>query len=179
MLSPIDQTRAWVRHFVVGLGLCPFAKVPFKQDRIRYLDVDGADPDHLIRIFLQELEFLSNHPATVWETTLLVISAGFTDFLNYLDFVAYAELMVREAGLEGEIQLASFHPDYVFGDAPTDDPAHRTNRAPYPLLHLLREASVEAALQNVADPGEIPLNNIRLMREMGEEDYAKLQQKWS
>jgi hypothetical protein len=107
------------------------------------------------------------------ETTLLVLTEGLEDFDDYLDLLEIAEALLADRGYEGTFQLASFHPDYVFADAEPDDPANFTNRSPYPMWHLLREAGLERALEHHPDPEGIPARNVEAMRELGHEALSE------
>lgn len=164
MLTPIEQTKKWVETVVVGLNLCPFARRVVERERIHY--VLAEDPLKVLEVFRQTLRLLDENETI--ETALIVLSNGYTDFLEYLDLVDEAEAWIEEADYEGVYQVASFHPEYQFADSDIDDPANYTNRSPYPILHLLREASVSMALEwYPGDPDQIPERNVALTREMG------------
>ena len=119
-----------------------------------------------------EAEHLDSQPDT--ETTLIIFSEAYTEFDDFLDMLAIAEDVLIEQGYEGVYQLASFHPDYCFADADSDDAANYTNRSPYPMLHLIREASIEQVLEHYPDPEQIPERNIRITRESGAAFWQKL-----
>lgn len=119
-----------------------------------------------------EAEHLDSQPET--ETTLIIFSEAYQDFDDFLDMLALAEDVLIEQGYEGIYQLASFHPDYCFADADIQDPANYTNRSPYPMLHLIREASIEQVLENYPDPEQIPERNMRITRELGERYLQQL-----
>lgn len=168
----IAETRQWVWDFVIGLNLCPFAKHPFEQDRIRYQVCDDNDEQGIYRSILRELDQLSQLSAEQVETSLLIVPQGLESFDAYLDMLDVAEQAIQDCGLEGHFQLASFHPDYCFDGVAEDDPANATNRSPYPMFHLIREASLEAALANYPDPESIPARNVKLLREMAKSDKS-------
>ncbi|MDX1906775.1 MAG: DUF1415 domain-containing protein [Bacteroidia bacterium] len=166
----IRQTRTWVEQFVIGLQLCPFAAVPARENRIRYIVSTATTPEDLIEDLYDELELLMSTPPEELETTLLIHPEALTDFDAYLDFLDAGEDMVAEADLEGIIQLAGFHPDYVFADEAEDDPAHFSNRSPYPMIHLLREDSVSLAVDTHPDIDRVPERNVAYLRALGLEE---------
>ncbi|MCB9081322.1 MAG: DUF1415 domain-containing protein [Lewinellaceae bacterium] len=163
----LRATQAWVEHFVVGLNLCPFARTPLRQGRIRFVPVGGTDQELFLRHVLQEANRLATTPASTTETTLLVFYEGLEDFLEFYDFAGLAENLLAEVNLEGILQVATFHPHYQFDGTHPGDVENYTNRSPFPLLHLIREASIDAGLELFADPDLIPLRNIQLMKDMG------------
>ncbi|EWH02571.1 DUF1415 domain-containing protein [Halomonas sp. BC04] len=170
-ISPaLAATRTWVEHFVVAHDVCPFAGRELARDTIRYVEVEASEWEPALLTLIEECHRLDETPAV--ETTLLVLRHGLGDFDDYLDFLAVAEALMADQGYEGIYQLASFHPDYCFEDVEPDDPANFTNRSPWPMLHLLREASLEQALAHHADPEAIPERNIELMRRLGSEHLA-------
>ncbi len=158
-------TRCWVEKLVVGENLCPFAGRELSRDKIRFAVCDVTDAEPALQALIGECVRLDAHAEL--ETTLLIFSAGFADFDNYLDLLAVAEALLVEQGYEGRYQLASFHPAYVFADADSDDAANYTNRSPYPMLHLLREASIARAIKQHVDAEGIPQRNIRHARALG------------
>ncbi|GHB05731.1 DUF1415 domain-containing protein [Modicisalibacter luteus] len=169
-LEPLRQSQAWVERFVVALDVCPFARRETERDSIRYVPVDASDVEHLLLTLIEECRHLDASPQT--ETTLLVLIAGAEDFAHYLDCLDLGETLLEQQGYEGTYQLASFHPDYVFGGTAPDDPANYTNRSPWPMLHILREASIERALAHFPRPERIPERNVALMRKLGIESLA-------
>jgi uncharacterized protein len=178
--SPSDhpalaETRAWVQRAVIGLNLCPFAKAPQTKGLVRYALSLAADPEALMADLVAELERLAESPADRLETTLLVHPHVFADFEAFNDFLDLADGAVQALDLEGVIQVASFHPDYRFADSAPDDVANATNRAPYPTLHLLREDSIDRAVQAFPEAETIFEANIETMRQLGAEGWAALQ----
>lgn len=163
----LDETRRWVEQVVVGLNLCPFASAPMKGERIRYVLCSEHAVEGIYRALLTEMERLTGLPESEAETCLFVVPQGLERFDDYLDLFEIAETAIPEAGLDGILQLASFHPDYCFEDASTDDPANYTNRSPHPMFHLIREAPLARALESYPNPEAIPERNIALLREMG------------
>jgi hypothetical protein len=170
----IERVRAWLEEMVIGLDLCPFAAAPVRGDRVRYTVCDATAPDEIFQAFLAELDAFLQLPASEAETGLFILSRGLTSFDDYLDMLALLEQALAEAGLEGIVQLASFHPDYVFAGSDPDDPANYSNRAPYPIFHLIREQELEKVLANYPDPEAIPARNIARLRELG---LAELQRR--
>lgn len=168
--TPIDATRAWVETFVVGHEVCPFAGREVARDSIRYVTGDASDPATALMQLMEECWHLDAHPET--ETTLLVLTSGVEDFDDYLDLLGLAEALLVDQGYEGVYQLASFHPDYVFEGAGEDSAGNYTNRSPWPMLHLLREAGLERALAHYPDPEGIPGRNRERMEALGRERLA-------
>ena len=168
----IIHTRAWINDFIIKYNICPFARSEVESDRVRYRSIDESDSHHCLEELILECDYLDNHPET--ETTLLIFSCNIISFEDFLDFVDIAEQLLIAHDYEGVYQLASFHPVYRFADTADDDPANYTNRSPYPMLHIIREASIEKALQNYPNPETIPEQNIKRVRELGEEKLKAL-----
>lgn len=163
----LAATRDWLQTQVIGEGLCPFAAAPFKDGRVRMVCSNATDPDTVYRDFLTELDtFLALDPQQ-HETSLFVLSAGLADFNDYLDMLEDLQAALDQLRLTGVVQLASFHPDYLFDGCDDDDPANYTNRAPWPLFHLIREDGLAAALESYPDPEAIPERNMARMRALG------------
>lgn len=163
----LDAVRCWVRQVVVGLNLCPFAAAPLKNGRIRYHLCREVGEEAIYRALLSEMETLIGLPLSEAETSLFVVPRGLQRFEAYLDLLDVVEAAIPEAGLEGVLQLASFHPDYRFAGSDGDDPANYTNRSPYPMFHLIREDSLAQALKHYDNPEAIPERNLLLLRSMG------------
>jgi uncharacterized protein len=161
----IEQTRKWVSDLVIGCRLCPFAAREFNRGTIHYQVAGDSDSAACLRAFLSECRRLDEHPAI--ETTLLILPEACLDFDDYLGLVEMAEALLEAEDYGGIFQVAGFHPDYRFADAPEEDPANYTNRSPYPMLHLLREDSIENALGQCTDPHGIPERNIAFARGKG------------
>ena len=172
--DPIAATRRWLQRAVIGLNLCPFAKSVQARDQVRYVLSEATTPDALLEDLAAELAWLNDTDPAVVDTTLLIHPWVLGDFHDYNDFLDQADAAVDALGLEGEIQVASFHPDYQFAGTAFDDAGNCTNRSPYPILHLLREASVERAVAAFPDPDAIVERNIATLEELGVEGYRKL-----
>lgn len=168
----INATYKWLNKMIIGLNFCPFAKREQDRNSIRY----SVDHHHDLETCLLKvvLECLKLDTDTSIETTLIIFANAFQKFDDYLDFLAMAEDLIHEQGYEGIYQLASFHPDYCFEGATQDDPSNYTNRSPYPMLHLLRESSIENVAQHNLDPMAIPQRNIELTQELGLEKLQNL-----
>jgi hypothetical protein len=169
--AAILAVRGWLERIVLGLNLCPFAARPFEQGRIRYVDCDQVVPQAIRQALYGEIARLLeadplSDPAAA-ETCLFILSAGLTDFRDYLDVLESAREDLEEAGLVEHLQLASFHPDYRFAGVPADDPANYSNRSPLPVFHLIRQDSLSAALAGYPDPERIPERNVARLRELG------------
>jgi len=169
-LAPVDapfvaSTRCWIEKVVIGENFCPFARRVMEQEAIRFAVCHEADPVEVLQTLMAEIRQLDARPDI--ETGLLILPRGFADFDAYLDLVALAGQLLIEQGYEGVYQLASFHPVYRFADSAAVDAADYTNRSPWPMLHLLREASLERALAAYPDPEGIPQRNIEQARARG------------
>ena len=162
----VAATRTWREKDVIGLNLCPFAQAVHAAGRIQYFVSEAETVKALRADLLEELLFIKAADPEQVDTTLLIHPQVLTDFYEFNDFLDIAEDVLRDLGLRGEIQVASFHPRYQFADTEPDDVTNRTNRSPYPTLHLLREASVERALENYPDADAIPQRNIETMRRL-------------
>ncbi|MBJ7267858.1 DUF1415 domain-containing protein [Idiomarina abyssalis] len=168
----IEQTRHWVQQLIVKYNICPFARREVERKSIRYMTAAQREPQAVLQQLLDEVNHLDATPET--ETTLLILPSGFEGFYDFLTLVDIADALLVEEGYEGVYQLAHFHPDYCFDGEPQDDPANYTNRAPYPTLHLLREASIEEALKSYDDPESIPERNIEFARRKGSEFFKAI-----
>jgi hypothetical protein len=154
--------------------LCPFAKAVQVKGLVRYVVSDAETPRALLDDLQRELEQLAAVAATEVDTTLLIHPRVFGDFADYNDFLGDADALVARLELEGELQLASFHPDYCFADSADNDPANYTNRSPYPMLHLLREASVSRAVDAFPEPERIYERNIATLRALSTAGIERL-----
>ena len=161
-VNEIQATRTWLEQFVIKLNLCPFAAKPFREGRIHYALEVSVEPTQIAERLIDELERLQTSPEI--ETTLLIIPNALGDFDVYWDFVEVGESIIEQLGLTGAFQIASFHPDYCFEGVEPDDPANKTNRSPYPMLHLLREQSLSEAIAAHPDTEGIPERNVALLR---------------
>lgn len=170
----IAATKTWLEKAVIGLDLCPFARAVHIRDQIRYVVSDAETPEALLSDLLRELQALAAADPEEVETTLLIHPRTLTDFLDYNDFLDVADAAVAELGLTGEIQVASFHPRYQFADTGPDDIENCTNRSPFPMLHLLREASVERAVETFPDASRIFEKNLEILRRLGAEGWRRL-----
>ena len=172
--EPIVATRRWLERAVIGLNLCPFAKAVVAKDQVRYVLSAATTPDALLEELAYELVRLQQTEPEQVDTTLLIHPQVLTDFLDYNDFLDTADAAVEALELDGEIQVASFHPDYQFADTDYDDVGNCSNRSPYPMLHLLREASVERAVAAFPDPDVIVERNLETLEKLGIEGWRKL-----
>ncbi len=170
----LAATRAWVERLVIGLNLCPFAAGPTRKGLIRYCVSRASDPEALAAELRDEILRLDATDPHALSTTLLIAPYTLADFLDYNDFLDVADALLEALGVDGRIQIASFHPDYRFADAPADDVSHYTNRSPWPILHLLREDEIERAVASHPDIAAIPAANIGRMRALGEAQLRAL-----
>jgi len=160
----IGQTKKWITEVVAGCNFCPFVSKELKQNTIHYQVEMAVDLTRCLQSFLEECRRLDEAKI---ETSLLIFPNGFKVFEDYLELAERAEKLLKKEGYEGIYQVASFHPLYIFAGAPPDDAANYTNRSVYPMLHLLREESIERALSKYPDPEQIPQRNILFAREKG------------
>ena len=168
----IAQTKKWLSSVVIAHNLCPFAKREFDLDRIHYEVIESEDVQDKLEQLILECAALDKTKDI--ETSLLIFSAALSSFEDYLDLLHMAKVLLKAQGYEGVYQLASFHPNYCFEDVSADDPSNYTNRSPYPILHILRESSVEAAVKTYPNPEKITERNIKLTRELGVEFMKEL-----
>jgi len=161
-MSPVEETRDWVLNFVICHALCPFAAAPFHEGRVQFIALEGEDIEACFHAALAQVQGLLEEQTV--ETTLMVFPNALADFDTFLDFVHTFEETLAEAGADALVQLAHFHPDYVFDGVAEDEPGNLTNRAPYPTLQLLRVGSVAAAVAGYPDVEGIPERNVRRMR---------------
>ena len=170
----IATTKLWLERAVIGLNLCPFAKGVHTKNLIRYVVSEARTTEELLQDLLNEYEILAESDATRIDTTLLIHPYVLTDFLDYNDFLELADTSLVEVDLDGELQVASMHPNYQFANTEPDDISNYTNRSPYPTLHLLREASIEQAVAAFPDASRIFDHNIETMRRLGHEGWNQL-----
>jgi hypothetical protein len=161
-----QQVQRWLEQAVVGLGLCPFAAKPLQEKRVA-IDVSRArSAEDLLNDLHLALCRIEETGLDKLETSLLVVPDMLQDFYDYNDFLDIADAVLQEGGWEGDIQIASFHPDYQFAGTEKSDHENFSNRAPYPIFHLLREDSLEQAINSHPDPEGIPERNIALLQDM-------------
>lgn len=172
MSAVISEMQAWVSGLIVKYNICPFARAEVERDGIRYVQASSNATDSLLAQLIAECQWLDEHPETA--TTLLIMPSGYGDFYEYLDVLDMANELLALEGYEGIYQLASFHPDYCFADSPASDPANYTNRAPYPVLHLLREADVSRVMRDATDADDIVARNIDFARRKGTDFFVQL-----
>jgi uncharacterized protein len=168
------DTLRWLERAVIGLNLCPFAKAVHAKRLIHVAVSPATDAAGALDDFAAELAELASIDPLARETTLLVVPHALHDFLEFNDVIGRAERLVRKRGLEGVIQVASFHPQYQFEGTGTDDITNCTNRSPWPTIHLLREESITRAVETFPDVESIYQNNIRNMQRLGGEGWAAL-----
>lgn len=150
---------------MVGLNLCPFARRELVKNRVRFAVTGATDEEQLLDALAEELSRLDANPDI--ETTLLIHPRVLEDFFFFSRFLARADRLLGHMKYRGVFQIASFHPDYRFAASEINDPADYTNRSPYPVLHLLREESLEQVIANFPDTGTIPENNVKLLNRLG------------
>jgi len=172
--DPIALTRRWLECAVIGLNLCPFAKVVYNKGQVRFVLSDATTADALLEDLVTELGWLRDAEPQFIDTTLLIHPRVLGDFLDYNDFLDAADAAVEALNLAGILQVASFHPDYRFAGTAPDDIGNHSNRSPYPTLHLLREDSVSRAVDAYPDPERIIDNNLRTLEQLGHDGWQRL-----
>jgi hypothetical protein len=170
----VAATRRWIERAVIGLELCPFARAPFVQDRVRIRVSHARDATALAADLQVEAELLASGDPAQIETTLLVHPRVFADFLDYNDFLDVADALLVDLELDGILQVASFHPGYQFADAEPEAVENCSNRSPFPTLHLLRESSIDRAVEVMPDTDAIYLRNIQTLRTLGHAGWRAL-----
>lgn len=173
-MTPIEQTRHWLEQAVIGLNLCPFAKAVHTKGQIRWVESSATDVQGLMADLVHELQLLAAADPEAVDTTLLVHPQVLGDFLDYNDFLDLADAALEELGLEGVLQIASFHPQYQFEGTEPDDAENLSNRSPHPTLHLLREDSVDRAVASFPEAEMIYERNIQSLRALGAEGWERL-----
>ncbi len=161
----LQHTQNWVWQVIVKLNFCPFAKPVVESGGIHYHLAEASELEEALHVLVEQCEYLDDHHEI--ETVLVVYPHGFDTFDDFLDLVDLANQLLVAQDYEGVYQLANFHPDYCFDGELPSDPANYTNRSPYPMLHIIRESSLEKALASYPKPEAIPERNIKLAREMG------------
>lgn len=167
----VNHVRAWLTEIVIGLELCPFAKGELEAQRVRFSVTHAKDSVDLLIALEAELQRLQNDASI--ETALLIHPHALSAFDEYNQFLDLADSWLQQLQLDGIYQIASFHPDYQFADTQADDVENYTNRSPYPLLHILREASVQIAIETHSDIAAVPAANIKLMRKLGKQELQQ------
>ncbi|MYM89617.1 DUF1415 family protein [Rugamonas sp. FT82W] len=170
----VAETVNWVEQAVIGLNLCPFAKAVHVKKQIRYVVSDADTPEALLAQLLEELEYLAETSPEKVDTTMLIHPNVLADFEDFNEFLDVADAALEDVELDGILQVASFHPHYQFADTHENDIENYTNRSPYPTLHLLREDSVERAVEAFPEAGEIFEKNIETLRALGHDGWDKL-----
>ena len=172
--AAIESVRNWVEKVIIGLNFCPFARREVVNNKVRYcvVNLDESKFFEALSILKEEFELLDQNPNI--ETTLILFQSMLSDFESFLDFLIFAEKELLTLGYEGTYQLAHFHPDYCFEGVDFEDPANFTNRAPFPVLHIIREEGLERVLKHVEDPEAIPETNIEVARRMGNKQLKAL-----
>jgi uncharacterized protein len=174
MNSVKDDVALWVNSVVVGLHLCPFSVRPVSENRVRFAVSAAVDEEGLLTELMSEMALLHKTPSADIETTLLILPNMLQDFYDYTQFLVWAQSAIKRHGWQGVFQLASFHPQYCFAGTEPDDSENLTNRSPYPILHILREASLTAALNYFEHVEDIPEHNKKRVGALTEAEKRKL-----
>ncbi len=170
----VEETRQWLEKAVIGLNLCPFAKSVYVKNQVHFAVSDTRDPQLLLETLREELKQLVAHSPSARDTTLLIAPYALPDFLDFNDFLADADDVLDDLDLVGQIQIASFHPDFQFAGTTVDDITNCTNRSPYPTLHLIREESIDRAVKAFPQAESIFEVNMQTLQVMGPEGWTAL-----
>ncbi len=165
-----QHTEKWIKTLIIPYKICPFAQAVVEKQRLHYYVDYSMGVETALMGLVEECQRLDSDESI--ETTLLIYADLYADFDDFLDYLELANTLLETQGYVGVYQLASFHPDYCFEGADETDAANYTNRSPYPMLHLLRESSLEQALKDYPNPESIPEHNLKLTRKLG---LAKMQ----
>jgi hypothetical protein len=168
----ISATKQWLEEIIIGLNFCPFAKKEFVNNTICYFQSEAEQVKSALKEFIEQCQHLQAHEEI--ETTLLIYTEGFRRFERYLDLVDYANDLLIDSGFEGIFQVASMHPEYCFADDDFDAATNFTNRSPYPMIHIIREASMAKVLKVYKDPEQIPENNMTLADHKGSKFFQDI-----
>ncbi len=170
----LARSHMWLERAVIGLNLCPFAKSVHVKGQIRWVLSRATEPQDVLGVLAVELQHLAEVDAQQTDTTLIVLPDALADFLDFNDFLDLADALLEDLDLDGVLQIANFHPEFQFAGTSADDPSNNTNRSPWPTLHLIREASIDRAVEVFPDAELIYERNIALMNELGAQGWARL-----
>ena len=170
----VSAVEYWLERAVIGLNLCPFARAVHVMGQIRYTVTPATEPEQLVDALSEELTYLHTCDPQVTDTTLLIHPWVLEDFSDYNEFLDIADVILAGMHLEGKIQIASFHPDYQFSGTQRDNASNYTNRSPFPILHLLREDSIDRAVASIPDTSAIYKRNIATLKKLGADGWEKL-----
>ncbi len=170
----IKIVERWLDEVVIGLNFCPFASKPRRNEQVRFITSKAISSEELLTDLQDELTLLDKSPASKIETTLLIVPEMLVDFYDYNQFLDLVDELLLQFEWEGIFQIASFHPDYCFADAEADSVENLTNRSPYPILHIIREDSIEKALESITDPDEVYKRNIKTTKNLSAEQIKAL-----
>lgn len=168
------EVTRWLNDVVIGLNLCPFSARPTRENRVRFFVSNAKDDEGLLQDLEREMELLDEKPASEIETTLVIVPEHLQNFFDYNQFLNWVDRLIKRNRWTGVYQLATFHPVYCFAGAELDDAENLTNRSPYPILHIIREASLEKALANYPASQEIPVVNQARVAALSPEEKQRL-----
>ena len=169
-----EKVQQWVDDFIVGHNICPFARRPLSQELVNLLVLESKQEEDLTQVLLQALKELVLSPRTELETTIIVIPNQLSDFDDFWSYCEWTHELLEKSGVVGLVQIVGFHPLFRFAESEITDPANFVNRAPYPLLHLLREESVEEAAEQYPDIASIPERNALYLRRLNKSTLEHL-----
>ena len=167
-MKNVARTKKWVEEFVIGYNLCPFARVPYEANQIRFCEIGESDPEAILEAFWKEIEVIDSADETVISNSILIMPALSDSFGDYLDVFNMASDLLEMQNKADKFQLASFHPAYLFDGTTESDPTNYTNRSPQPLIHIIRINEVARAIESHPDIDSVPITNQTKMRELGE-----------
>ncbi len=174
MSTVIADVETWLDDVVIGLNLCPFAAIPRKNNQVRFTVSEALTEEVLLADLHAELTFMSQTPAKEVETSLLIVPDMLAKFEDYNQFLDLVDELLEAFEWDGIFQIASFHPNYCFAETAPNAAENFTNRSPHPILHIIREESLEKALEKMVSPDEIYKRNIQTMNDLSSEQLKRL-----
>lgn len=174
MKNEIDITKKWIEQMVIGLRLCPFAQLPFSQNKIHYEVVTENEMEIQLLGFWKIIEKMEKSTPDYLSNSLIIYPNGLNDFFDYLDLYDLSEKLIADQNKSNEFQLASFHPEYIFDGVDENDVTNYTNRSPFPMIHILRVEEVESAILNFPNIENVPEENKKKLRELGRQGIEKI-----
>lgn len=170
----VEEIQQWLRSVVLGLNLCPFAKLPYEAGRVRFEVCQSAELEVVLEQLQRWLRYMDKTPEADCETLLVITPNALADFIDYNQFLDVVDYLLEENGWEGVYQIATFHPDYQFAETDFDDVTNYTNRAPYPIFHILRDSSVSRVVQSEEHIEQVIARNQKTLRDLSSEQFKAL-----
>lgn len=164
------KTSMWVDNVVIGLNFCPFAEKSRSQKKLFTTVVRSDDVEDILSVVLYESILREDDAGT---TVIVCPELNPDNFIEFYEVVAMAEDMLHDHNLNGVIQIAPFHPLFQFEGSGENGIDNLTNRAPYPIFHILREEEVSEAVRKLdGDSSKVWERNVNLLEKM-EKTYGR------